>query len=293
MKYDSTQPNFNGTVKAKKNALVIDGKEIKVFAERDPTLLPWKKLKVDVVVEATGLFTHDIDAQKHLDAGAKKVLISAPCKHDESCVLPHFTVVKGVNEHEYKKETIISNASCTTNCLAPVAKVLNDNFKIKNAFMTTTHAYTGDQKLLDAPHNKDPRRGRSAAVNIVPTSTGAAKAVEMVIPALKGKMQGLALRIPIPTGSIVDFVCEVEKGTTVEEVNKLFKNVSKHHLKGVLEYTEDPIVSSDVIGNSHSCIFDSALTQVTGKKLIKVLVWYDNEWGYSNRMVDIVKLLCK
>ncbi len=293
LKYDSMQETFAGKVRATKSSLVVDGKAIKVYAERDPMNLPWKDLKVDVVVESTGMFTHDIDAKKHLDAGAKKVIISAPVKHDEKCKTQFCTIVKGVNDKVYKKQNIVSNASCTTNCLAPVVKTLHDAFKVKQGFMTTTHAYTGDQKLLDGPHKKDPRRGRSAAINIVPTTSGATKAVEMVIPQLKGKLNGLALRVPVATGSIVDFVCEVGKDVTVEKVNAAMQKASQKQLKGVMQYTKDPIVSSDVVGNSHSCVFDSALTQVLNKRFVKVLVWYDNEWGYSNRMIDVIKMISK
>jgi glyceraldehyde 3-phosphate dehydrogenase len=287
-KHDSIQGHFQGSVEAKKNAIVVNGKEIKVFAEKDPKKLPWEKLGIDIVVESTGIFRKKKDMLQHVDAGAKKVLLSAPPKGDE----PVKTIVKGVNEHtiDKEKDILLSNASCTTNCLAPIAKVLNDNFKIKKGFLTTVHAYTADQRLVDAPH-KDPRRGRSAAVNIVPTSTGAAKAVAGVIPELKGKMDGIAVRVPVPTGSFTDFVCEVEKGTTPEEINSLFKSVAESHLKGVLQYTEEPIVSSDIIHNPHSCIFDSALTNVVEGNLVKVAGWYDNEWGYSSRMIDIIKML--
>ncbi|MFO8016088.1 MAG: type I glyceraldehyde-3-phosphate dehydrogenase [Candidatus Woesearchaeota archaeon] len=287
LKYDSVHGRFNGTVKAKKGSLVVNGKEIKVFAEKDPAQLPWGKTGVDVVVESTGLFRTKALVQKHIDAGAKKVLLSAPAKGDE----PIKTIVEGVNEHDIKPEdTMISNASCTTNCLAPMAKVLNDNFGIEHGFLTTVHSYTGDQKLVDAPH-KDMRRGRSAAENIVPTTTGAAKAVGVVIPELEGKMNGISVRVPTPDGSFTDFVCMLKKETTKEEINKLFKDVSQHHLKGILEYTEDPIVSRDIISNPHSCIFDSQMTDVIEGKLVKICGWYDNEWGYSKRMIDIVKMM--
>lgn len=292
LRHDSIQPKFSGKVEYTDDILIVEGKKVKTFAEKDPAKLPWKELDIDVVLECTGMFTHDKDAAVHLEAGAKKIILSAPVKHAEGFEESVFTIVKGVNEHEYDGERMISNASCTTNCLAPIVKVLNDNFKVKRGFMTTVHAYTADQKLVDGPH-KDPRRGRSAAINIVPTSSGATKAVELVVPALKGKMDGLALRVPVASGSMTDFVCEVEKKVTVQEVNNLFKNVAEHHLKGVLEYTEEPIVSSDVIGNKHSCIFDSALTQVVDGNLVKVLAWYDNEWGYSNRMIDVVKIAAK
>jgi len=284
LKYDSVHGHFQGEVKSKENSLIIDGKQVKIFAERDPENLPWKELDVDVVVESTGFFRDRDGATKHLSAGAKKVLISAPAKD------PDITLVKGVNEHDYdkNKHDIVSNASCTTNCLAPAVKVLNDNFGIKYGFMTTTHSYTADQKLVDAPH-KDLRRARSAAVSIIPTSTGATKAVAEVIPELKGKLDGISLRVPTPDGSITDFVCVLKKDTTPDEVNNLFKNVSKHHLKGVLEYTEEPIVSRDIIHNPHSSIFDAGLTYVIDGKFLKVVSWYDNEWGYSNRIVDMIK----
>jgi glyceraldehyde 3-phosphate dehydrogenase len=286
LKYDSVHGKFNGSVSHDDNGIVVNGKFIKVFAERDPARLPWKEFDVDVVVESTGFFRHREGASKHLEAGAKKVLISAPAKN------PDFTIVRGVNEHEYNKDNhnIVSNASCTTNSLAPLVKVLNDNLKVKHGFLTTTHAYTADQRLVDAPH-KDLRRARHAAINLVPTTTGAAVAVTEVIPELKGKLDGIAVRVPIPVGSLTDFVCEVRNKTSVEGVNELFRNVSQHHLKGIVDYTDDPIVSRDIIHNSHSSIFDSQMTRVIDGKLVKVLAWYDNEWGYSNRMVDVLKLL--
>ena len=297
LKHDSIQGQFKGTAEAKDSTIIVNGKEVKVFAEKDPESLPWGELDIDVVIESTGIFRTCGLANKHIIAGAKKVLVSAPLKADKegngACEIPVKTLVKGVNEHEYNGETIVSNASCTTNCLAPIVKVLNDNFKIKRGYLTTVHAYTADQRLVDAPHKKDPRRGRSAAINMVPTSTGAAKAVTEVIPELKGKMDGIAIRVPVATGSVTDFVCEVEKKVSKEDVNKLFSDVSKHHLKGVLEYTEEPLVSSDIIHNPHSCIFDSLLTNVIEGKFIKVLGWYDNEWGYSCRMIDIAKLISK
>ncbi|MFH1211970.1 MAG: type I glyceraldehyde-3-phosphate dehydrogenase [Candidatus Woesearchaeota archaeon] len=287
-KYDSAQGIFQGEVKAEADCIVINGKPIKIMAEKDPLKLPWKAMNVDVVVESTGLFTTREQAGMHLKAGAKKVFLSASAKESE----PVFTVVKGVNEHEYNKNThdVISNASCTTNCLAPLVKVLNDNFGIEHGFMTTVHAYTADQRLVDAPH-KDLRRARAAAVNIVPTTTGAAKTVAEVIPQLKGKLDGLALRVPVPTGSFTDFVCVVKKDVTKEQINKLFKSVADFHLKGVLEYSEEPLVSSDIKGNPHSSIFDAQCTMVLDKRLVKVTAWYDNEWGYSCRMVDIIKML--
>lgn len=286
LKYDSVHGQFKGHISHAENHLTIDGKKIKVFAEKDPEKLPWKDLKIDVVVESTGFFRDRDGATKHLTAGAKKVLISAPAKD------PDITVVKGVNEHDYDKEkhNIISNASCTTNCLAPIVKVLHDNFGVEKGFMTTTHSYTADQRLVDAPH-KDLRRARSAAVSIIPTTTGAAKAVAEVIPDLKGKLDGISLRVPTPDGSITDFVCTLKKDTSVEDINKLFKDVAAHHLKDVLEYTDEPIVSRDIVHNPHSSIFDSALTHVIDGRFVKVVSWYDNEWGYSNRIVDVLKML--
>ncbi len=310
LKYDSVHGRANESIEAKGSSLFINGKELKVFAEKDPEKLPWKELRIDVVVESTGFFTTNVSAYKHIKAGAKKVLVSAPCKCETSDNLNKdgrgikagktkgesdillFTVVKGVNEHLYdkKKYHVISNASCTTNCLAPVVKVLNDNFKVKRGFMTTVHAYTADQRLVDSPH-KDLRRGRAAAANIVPTTTGAAKTVAEVIPELKGKLDGIALRVPVPDGSITDFVCEVGKKVTAEEINRLFKSVAERELKGVLQYTEDEIVSSDIIHNPHSCIFDAKLTFVVDGTFVKVIAWYDNEWGYSKRMIDVIKIL--
>ncbi|MGV8150852.1 MAG: type I glyceraldehyde-3-phosphate dehydrogenase [Candidatus Woesearchaeota archaeon] len=288
LKYDSVHGISKYPVEAKPDGIVVAGKFIKVYAEKDPEKLPWKDLKIDVVVESTGFFTEREGAEKHIKAGAKKVLISAPAKGVD------ITLVKGVNEHDYDKNKhhIISNASCTTNCLAPIVKVLNDNFGIIHGFMTTVHAYTADQRLVDAPH-KDLRRARSAAVSIVPTTTGAAKTVSEVIPQLKGKLDGVALRVPVPDGSITDFVCEISKDVTIEDVNKLFKNVSEYHLKEVIQYSDEPLVSADIIHNKHSSIFDSQLTMVMDKRFVKVIAWYDNEWGYSNRMVDIINILMK
>jgi glyceraldehyde 3-phosphate dehydrogenase len=286
LKYDSVHGRFPGEISYNNDGIIVNGKFIKVFAEKDPDRLPWGNMNVDVVVESTGFFTDRAGAEKHLRAGAKKVLISAPAKGVD------ITIVKGVNEHLYDKEKhhIISNASCTTNCLAPMVKVLHDNFGIVHGFMNTVHAYTADQRLVDAPH-KDLRRARSAAVSIVPTTTGAAKTVAEVIPELKGRLDGVSLRVPVPDGSIVDFTCELNKDTSIEEINNLFKSVADYHLKGVLEYTEDPIVSVDIIHNRNSCIFDSALTNVIDKKFVKVVGWYDNEWGYSCRMIDVIKML--
>jgi len=269
------------------DSLIIDGKKIKVLSILDPQKLPWKGLKIDVVVESTGRFTDREGAMQHLNAGAKKVLISAPAKN------PDITIVMGVNEKNYDKgkHHIVSNASCTTNCLAPVVKILHDNFKVKRGFMTTIHAYTADQKLVDAPH-KDLRRARQAALSIIPTTTGAAKAVAEVIPELKGKLDGLAFRVPVATGSVTDFVCELEKATTKEEINKIFEK-SSGKLKGVLAYTSDPIVSVDIITDPNSSIFDSGLTNVIDGNFVKVIAWYDNEWGFSERMVDVIKLIGK
>lgn len=295
-KNDSVHGKFNGTVEFNDKELIINKKKIKVFAEKDPEALPWKKLKIDVVVESTGFFRTNVTANKHVIAGAKKVVVSAPCKCEKNdkgvCEIPMKTLVLGVNEHEYKGEPIVSNASCTTNCLAPMVKILNDNFKIKKGLMTTIHAYTADQRIVDGPH-KDLRRARAGAVNLVPTTTGAAVAVTEVIPELINKLDGMAIRVPIPDGSITDFVCEVEKETSVEEINKLFKKAAETKLKGIIEYSEEPLVSSDIITNPHSVIFDAPLTKVIDGKFIKVLGWYDNEYGYSSRMIDIIKVIMK
>jgi len=286
LKYDSVQPRETKEVVADKEGIIINGKKILVFSEKDPENLPWKKLGIDVVIEATGFFTDREGASKHLKAGAKKVLISAPGKNVD------FHIVKGVNDSLLQKDHIIvSNCSCTTNAAAPLAKVINDNFGIEKGFIITTHAYTATQRLVDAPDAKDLRRGRSAAVNIVPSTTGAAEAVIETIPSLKGKLDGFALRVPVLTGSIVTLIALVKKATTKEEVNWLFNQVSQYHMRGVLQYCEEPIVSTDIIHNSHSCIFDSLLTKVTDGNLVSVTGWYDNEWGYSCRMVDIVKRL--
>ncbi|MBU0471370.1 MAG: type I glyceraldehyde-3-phosphate dehydrogenase [Nanoarchaeota archaeon] len=284
-KRDSVHGKFRGSVEHTSGSLIINSKEIRVFSERDPENLPWGDLKIDVVVESTGFFRKKEDAEKHIRAGAKKVLITAPGKGVD------FSVVMGVNEHLFDKEkhVIIDNASCTTNCLAPMVKVLNDNFGVEQGFMTTVHAYTADQKLIDSPH-KDLRRARSAALNIVPTTTGAAIAVGKVIPELNGKLDGMAIRVPVPDGSITDFVAILKREVTAEEVNNLFRNVAKAHLSGILEYTEEPIVSMDIVGNSNSCIFDASLTKADGK-LVKVIGWYDNEWGYSNRIIDVLKIM--
>ncbi len=285
LKYDSILGRFPGTVEATAGGLVVDGKELRVFSERDPAALPWGDVGAAVVVESTGFFTERDKAAAHLDAGAKKVIISAPAKGAD------VTLALGVNFDAYDKEnhTVISNASCTTNCLAPVAKVLNDAFGIENGLMTTVHAYTSDQRLQDMPHS-DMRRARAAAINLVPTSTGAAKAIGLVIPELDGKLNGTSVRAPIPTGSIVDLVVNVRKETSVDEVNAAFaEQADKGDLEGILAYTEDPIVSSDVVQSPYSSIFDAGLTMVSGGTLLKVFAWYDNEWGYSNRVVDLVQ----
>ncbi|WP_067820616.1 type I glyceraldehyde-3-phosphate dehydrogenase [Actinomadura kijaniata] len=285
LKYDSILGRFPEEVKATEDEIIVGGTAIKAFAERDPANLRWGDLGVDVVVESTGFFTDATKAKVHADNGAKKVIISAPAKNED------VTVVMGVNHDEYDAaaHTVISNASCTTNCLAPMAKVLRDTFGIEKGLMTTIHAYTQDQNLQDAPH-KDLRRARAAALNIVPTSTGAAKAIGLVIPELKGKLDGYALRVPIPTGSATDLTVEVGRETTVEEVNAAMKAAAEGELKGILTYTEDPIVSSDIVTDPASCIFDSGLTKVIGNQ-VKVVGWYDNEWGYSNRLADLVKLV--
>ncbi len=285
LKYDSVHGVWSGEVGAEGDGITIDDEAFKVFCERDPAMIPWRDLGVDVVVESTGHFTDRTGASKHLEAGAKKVVISAPAKD------PDLTVVMGVNDSEYdsSKHHILSNASCTTNCLAPVAKVLLDNFGIEQAFMTTVHAYTNDQMILDLPH-KDLRRARAAAMSIIPTSTGAARAIALVLPELKGKMDGMALRVPVPDGSVVDLVATLGRDVTVDEVNAAVKTAAEGPLSGVLQYTEDPVVSSDIVGNPFSSVFDAQLTMVMGRQ-VKVVSWYDNEWGFSNRMVDLAGIL--
>ena len=281
-KYDSVHGPFWGSVEVEDDALVIDGKRIRVTAETDPANLPWKELGAEVVIESTGRFTERAAAAKHLESGAKKVIISAPAKG------PDATIVLGVNDQTYDsaKHDVISNASCTTNCLAPMAKVLVDNFGVEKGFMTTVHAYTNDQKVLDFPH-KDLRRARAAALSIIPTTTGAARAVSLVIPELEGRLDGFALRVPTPDGSATDLVAELRTDVTAEDVNAAMKAAAETGpMQGILQYQEDPIVSTDIIGNSHSSIFDPALTMAKGK-LIKVVSWYDNEWGYSCRLVDL------
>jgi glyceraldehyde 3-phosphate dehydrogenase len=287
LKYDSILGPYKGEVEASDAGLLVDGKELKVLAERDPAALPWGDLGVDVVIESTGFFTDRENAAKHLDAGAKKVLISAPAKGED------VTVVLGVNFDAYdpSQHDVVSNASCTTNCLAPFAKVVNDAIGIKHGLMTTIHAYTSDQNLQDGPH-KDLRRARAAAINLVPTSTGAAKAVGLVLPELNGKLHGFAVRAPVPNGSVVDLTFEAERETSVEEVNEAFKaKADEGDLAGILRYTEDPIVSSDIVGDPYSSIVDGLLTAVIDGTLVKVVSWYDNEWGYSNRCVDLVQKL--
>jgi len=288
LKYDSVHGAFKGSVEVKDNALAVDGKTVKVFASKDPAALPWKDLGVQVVVESTGRFTDRAGASKHLEAGAKKVVISAPAKEED------ITIVLGVNENRYDpaKHHIISNASCTTNCLAPVAKVVLQAFGIKHGFMTTIHSYTNDQQILDLPH-KDLRRARAAAMSMIPTSTGAAKAVGLVLPELKGKMHGLAIRVPTPNVSLVDLVAEVEKVATVEEVNNALRKAAEGELQGILGFCEEPLVSVDFNGNSLSSIVDGPSTSVMDGTMVKVLAWYDNEWGYSCRVRDLIKFIAK
>lgn len=284
-RYDSVHGRYEGTVEVKEGALIVDGDEIKALSERDPANLPWGALGVDIVIESTGIFTKRADAAKHLQAGAKKVIISAPAKDED------ITIVLGVNEDKYDPAVhdVVSNASCTTNCLAPAAKVVNDLYGIQQAYMTTIHSYTNDQRILDLPH-KDLRRARAAAQNIIPTTTGAAKAVALVIPELKGKFDGMAVRVPTPTGSLVDFVATVEKPADKDELMKAFEAAAAGPMKGVLDVSYEPLVSSDIIGNPYSSIVDGLATAVTGN-LVKVITWYDNEWGYSSRVADLVKFM--
>ena len=288
LKYDSVHGRFNGEVGTKDNALVVKGKEVRLTKERDPASLPWKELGVEVVIESTGIFTTKADCEKHLEAGAEKVILSAPAKDQLDA-----TIVMGINDNDLKPEhKIVSNASCTTNCLGPLVKVINDSFGIEKGLMTTIHAYTNDQKVADLMHS-DLRRARAAAINIIPTTTGAAKAIGEVIPELKGKLDGMAMRVPVANGSVTDLVATVKTNVSIEKINNVIKASSENELKGILEYCEDPIVSSDIIDNAHSCIFDSLSTYVIGDNLIKVIGWYDNEWGYSNRMVDLIELIAK
>ena len=285
LKYDSIHGKYPGTINVDGDSIVVDGNKLKVYAERSPANLPWKELGVDVVIESTGIFRTREAISKHLEAGAKKVILSVPSKSKDDV---DGTIVLGVNEEDLKDSMkIISNASCTTNCLAPVAKVLNDKFGIKRGLMNTIHSYTNDQIILDSPHS-DLRRARAAAMSIIPTTTGAAKAVGLVIPELAGKLDGFAMRVPTPDGSVVDLTVELEKSTTKEELNAAMKEAAEGSMKGVLEYCEDPIVSIDIVGNPHSSIFDSLMTQVMGGNLVKIVSWYDNEYGYSCRMADLV-----
>jgi glyceraldehyde 3-phosphate dehydrogenase len=282
--YDSVHGPFSGQVEADEGVIKVNGKEIRVLAERDPALLPWGELGVDVVVESTGRFTNGEKARAHLAGGAKKVIISAPAKQED------ITIVMGVNDDQYDpaKHHIISNASCTTNCLAPVVKVLHEQFTVRRGLMTTVHSYTNDQQILDLPH-KDLRRARAAGLSIIPTTTGAAKAVTLVLPELAGKLNGFAMRVPTPNVSVVDFVAEIDKQVTAEEVNAVLKEAAEGPLKGILAYSELPLVSKDYNGNPHSSIVDALSTMVIDGNMIKVVAWYDNEWGYSNRVVDLVR----
>ncbi len=288
LKYDSIYGKFDGNIEAKQDGIEVNGKWIKFYSQVNPSKLPWKELDIDVVIESTGIFRTKQGASQHLEAGAKKVIISAPAKD------PDITVVLGVNEHLYDadKHHIISNASCTTNSLAPPVKVLNDSYGIEQGFMTTIHSYTGDQRILDFPH-KDLRRARAAAVSIIPTTTGAAKAVTLVIPELKGKIDGIAVRVPTPDGSLTDFTCMLKQQVTIDDVNNAFKHASQNSLKGILEYTEEPLVSTDIVGNPHSAIIDGQSTKINGERgnFLKILSWYDNEWGYSCRLVDLLNYI--
>lgn len=288
LKYDSVHGELKAKVEAKDDAIVVDGKIVKVLSYKDPAEIPWGDLGVDVVIESTGIFREKEKAQKHITAGAKKVIISAPAKNED------ITIVLGVNEKTYdpKKHNIISNASCTTNCLAPLAKVIMDNFGFKKGLMTTIHSYTNDQRILDLVH-KDLRRARAAAMSMIPTTTGAAKAIGLVIPELKGKLDGLAIRVPTPNVSLVDLVCELDKDASTEEVNQALKKAAEGDLKGIMIYSTEPLVSKDFNGNSASCIVDSEFTKVIDKRLLKALAWYDNEWGYSCRVVDLIEYITK
>ena len=287
LKYDSVLGVLPNTIEAVEGGISVDGKVLKVLTERDPKALPWGALGVDLVIESTGIFTDRDKAAMHLEGGAPLVIVSAPSNGADA------TIVYGVNHNDFKRGThkVISNASCTTNCFVPMVKVLDDAFGVENGLMTTIHAYTGDQSLVDGPHS-DLRRARGAAINIVPTSTGAARATSLVLESMKGKLDGTSLRVPVPTGSITDFVANLKKPASVEEINAAFKAAASGPLKGILEYTDAPIVSSDIVTNSHSCIFDSDLTMSMGS-LVKVLGWYDNEWGYSNRLVDLALHVAK
>ena len=289
LKYDSVHGRFpGGDVKAGTDSIIVNGKEIKVLAKRDPAELPWKELGAEIALESTGVFRATEDAGKHLAAGAKKVIISAPPK-DEGGM--QFILNVNTEKYDPKKDHVLSMASCTTNCLAPIAKVLHDSLGIEQGYMTTIHAYTADQALVDGPH-KDPRRARAAAINIVPTSTGAAKAITAIIPELKGKLDGIAMRVPVPTGSMTDFTCTVKKETTAEEVNAMFKKAAQGKLARNLEYSTDDLVSTDIVQNPHGCIFDSKLTKANGR-MVKVFGWYDNEWGYSSLLADFIDFIAK
>ena len=288
-KYDSTHGVFPGEVGFDGDVMEIDGDKFKVLSERDPAKLAWQELGVDYVIESSGAFRHLVDLQKHIDGGAKRVVLTVPCKDPLDA-----TLVSGVNDHVVTpSSTIISNASCTTNCAAPLTKVLHDSFGIRRGLLTTVHAYTSGQRLIDSPHASDKRRSRNAATNIVPTSTGAAKAIGLVMPELAGKLDGLAMRVPIPDGSIVDLVLELDSDVTIESINAAMKVAALGPMKGILQYSVDEIVSSDIIGNSHSSIFDSLLTQVMQDRMVKVISWYDNEWGYSTRVEELVQRLAK
>ena len=286
LKYDSVHGVLRTPVSAEDGALVVGGRRVRALAEKDPKNLPWREMEVDVVVESTGLFTSREKAALHLEAGARRVIISAPSKDAD------VTVALGVNQDAYDpaKHKVISNASCTTNCLAPVVKVVHDRWRVKRGWMTTIHAYTNDQRILDLPH-KDLRRARAAAINQIPTTTGAARAIGLVIPELKGKLDGISMRVPVPNGSIVDLVAELERNTTPDELNAAFREAAQGPMKGILEYSEDDLVSSDIIGNPHSSIVDGKLTAVMDGNLIKVLSWYDNEWGFSNRVIELIHLI--
>ncbi|HBI02960.1 MAG TPA: type I glyceraldehyde-3-phosphate dehydrogenase [Paenibacillaceae bacterium] len=288
LKYDSVHGRLEGEVSSTDNSLIVNGKEIKVTAERDPLTLPWKELGADIVIESTGRFTKRDDAAKHLQAGAKKVIISAPGKNED------VTIVMGVNDEAYDpvNHHIISNASCTTNCLAPFTKVLHNKFGIRRGLMTTVHSYTNDQQILDLAH-RDLRRARAAALSIIPTTTGAARAVGLVLPELKGKLNGFAMRVPTPNVSVVDLTVELQRGTTAEEINNELKRASQEELKGILGYTDEPLVSKDFNGDPHSSIVDGLSTIIMDDDFVKVVAWYDNEWGYSNRVVDLVKFVAK
>ena len=286
LRYDSLYGKFNGTVEAKESSIVVNGKEIKIYAQREPKNIPWKEVGAEIVIESTGFFTNAEKAKAHIEAGAKKVIISAPAKKED------ITIVMGVNEEKYNPATdnIISNASCTTNCLAPFAKIVDKEFEIVEGLMTTIHSYTNDQKILDAPHS-DLRRARAAAESMIPTTTGAAKAVALVLPQLKGKLNGMAVRVPTPTVSIVDLVCTVGKDVTVEEINAAFKKASENEMKGILGFSMEPLVSVDYRGDARSSIVDGLSTMVMGKRLVKIISWYDNEYGYSHRLADLTKFV--